>query len=156
MRWSGGHVPALAVAWLIRLLGAAPLASLLVIAAGNHDIWLHLARYVLPTALVQTALLLAGVAALAVLIGVGTAWTVATLEFPGRRLVAAVLPLPLAVPTYIAAYIYVDLLDALGPVQSTLRALTGWRSPADYWFPQVRSLGGAVFVFGLVLYPYVY
>ena len=46
------------------------------------------------------------------------------------------------------AYVYVDILDALGPVQSVLRAIFGWRSAADYWFPDVRSLGGAVFVIG--------
>ena len=66
------------------------------------------------------------------------------------------LPLPLAIPTYIVAYIYVDLLDTLGPVQGALRALFGWTSPSQYWFPDVRSLGGAIFVMGVVLYPYVY
>ena len=54
------------------------------------------------------------------------------------------------------AYVYVDILDALGPVQSALRAIFGWRSAADYWFPNIRSLGGAIFVIGFVLYPYVY
>ena len=54
------------------------------------------------------------------------------------------------------AYVYVDILDALGPVQSALRAIFGWRSAADYWFPNVRSLGGAILLFGFVLYPYVY
>ena len=66
------------------------------------------------------------------------------------------LALPLAIPTYIVAYIYVDLLDSYGPVQSALRAAFGWKSAADYWFPSVRSLGGAILLMGLVLYPYVY
>src|SRR3977135_629917 len=104
----------------------------------------------------QTALLLAGVAAITTIVGAGTAWTVTTFEFPGRDTLTWLLPLPLAIPTYIVAYVYVDILDALGPVQSALRAIFGWRSAADYWFPNVRSLGGAVFVIGFVLYPYVY
>ena len=110
----------------------------------------------LPTALVDTALLLAGVSAIAAVAGVGAAWLVSAYQFPGRDLLVWLLPLPLAFPTYIVAYVYVDLLDALGPVQSALRSVMGWRSPADYWFPDVRSLGGAIFVVGVVLYPYVY
>jgi iron(III) transport system permease protein len=110
----------------------------------------------MPGALMQTALLLAGVAAVTIVAGVGAAWLVTTFEFPGRTALTWLLPLPLAIPTYIVAYVYVDLLDAFGPVQSALRAIFGWRSAADYWFPNVRSLGGAIFVIGFVLYPYVY
>ena len=64
--------------------------------------------------------------------------------------------LPLAVPTYIVAYVYVELLEPLGPVQSGLRAVFGWRSRADYWFPEIRSMPGAILLLGFVLYPYVY
>ncbi|MGH6771177.1 MAG: ABC transporter permease [Xanthobacteraceae bacterium] len=139
------------------LLAAAPLASLIVIAAGQTgDLWAHLARNVLPFALLQTLLLLAGVAAVTVVLGVGAAWTVTTFDFPGRRTLIWLLPLPLAIPTYIVAYVYVDLFDAFGPVQSALRAVFGFRTAADYWFPQVRSLGGAILLMGFVLYPYVY
>jgi iron(III) transport system permease protein len=138
-------------------LAVAPLATLIVIAWGQTgDLWLHLIRYVIPVALVHTVLLLAGVAAVTVVIGVGTAWVVTTFQFPGRNALTWMLALPLAIPTYIAAYIYVDLLDAAGPVQSTLRAVFGWRTAAEYWFPSVRSLGGAILLMGLVLYPYVY
>jgi iron(III) transport system permease protein len=66
------------------------------------------------------------------------------------------LPLPLAIPTYIVAYVYADFLDPFGPAQSAVRAVFGFQSAADYWFPDVRSIGGAVFVIGVVLYPYVY
>src|SRR6185503_10263692 len=114
---------------------------------------LHLAVYVLPAALADTVLLLAGVAAIAAVAGVGSAWIVTTFQFPGRDLLIWLLPLPLAVPTYIVAYIYVDLFDSLGPLQSMLQAAFGWRSRAEYWFPEIRSLGGAVFVMGFVLYP---
>ena len=138
-------------------MAVAPLLSLVVLAFGDTgDLWVHLARYVIPPALVQTALLLAGVAALTIVVGTGTAWTVTTFTFPGRDALTWLLPLPLAIPTYIVAYVYVDILDALGPVQSTLRAIFGWRSAADYHFPNIRSLGGAILLFSFVLYPYVY
>src|SRR5262249_21067453 len=100
--------------------------------------------------------LLSAAAVVTSFIGAGTAWLVTTFEFPSRTALTWLLPLPLAIPTYIVAYVYADILDALGPVQSALRAIFGWRSAADYWFPNVRSLGGAIFVIGFVLYPYVY
>jgi len=146
-----------AVAIVAALLALAPLASLIVLAfADTGDLWIHLARYVLPFALMQTALLLGGVAAVTIVVGVGTAWAVTMFEFPGRRVLTWLLPLPLAIPTYIVAYIYADFLGPFGLLQSALRAITGWRSAADYWFPNVRSLGGAIVVIGFVLYPYVY
>ena len=107
-------------------------------------------------AALNTLLLLAGVAVIAAVAGVGTAWIVTAYEFPGRSAFVWLLPLPLAFPTYIVAYVYVDILDGFGPVQTALRALFGFQSAADYWFPNVRSLGGAIFVMGFVLYPYVY
>jgi len=143
----GPAVPAAAgaIAVAAGLLAIAPLVSLVIIALGETgDLWTHLARHVIPAALVETALLLAGVAVVTIAVGVGTAWTVATFAFPGRDTLAWLLALPLAIPTYIVAYVYVDLLDALGPVQSALRTIFGWPSAADYWFPNVRSLGGAV------------
>jgi len=146
-----------AAALAAALLALMPLLGLVAIAFGETgDLWSHLARHVIPAALAQTALLLAGVAAVTIVLGTGTAWIVSTFDFPGRAALAWMLPLPLAIPTYIVAYIYVDLLDVLGPLQSALRALFGWRSAADYWFPNIRSLGGAIFLFGVVLYPYVY
>ena len=76
------------------------------------------------------------------LVGIGTAWLVTAYRFPGRDILAMALILPLAVPTYIVAYVYVELLEPLGPVQSGLRAVFGWRSRADYWFPEIRSMPG--------------
>jgi iron(III) transport system permease protein len=141
----------------VSLLVLAPLASLLRTALeGDAEIWPHLAAYVLPSATLNTVLLLAGVAAIAAVAGVGTAWIVTAYQFPGRNLLVWLLPLPLAFPTYIVAYVYVDMLDSFGPVQRALRAIFGYASAADYWFPNIRSLGGAIFVMGIVLYPYVY
>jgi len=145
------------IALAVGLLAIAPLVSLIAIAFGDTgDLWTHLSRYVIPTALGRTALLLAGVAAVTIIVGAGTAWIVTTFAFPGRDALTWLLPLPLAIPTYIVAYVYVDILDAGGPMQAALRAIFGWRFAADYWFPNVRSLTGAILLFGFVLYPYVY
>jgi len=111
---------------------------------------------VLPDALTQTVLLLAGVAIVAGVVGTGCAWLVSAYAFPGRRLLDVALLLPLAVPTYIVAFAYLDLMHPLGPVQSGLRALLGLSGPGDLRLPDIRSLPACVLLLGLVLYPYVY
>ncbi len=121
----------------------------------SGETWAHLRATVLPDYLANTALLMLGVGVLAGVIGVGTAWVVATKEFPGRRWLTWALALPLAAPAYVIAYVYTDLLEYAGPVQSALREVTGWQA-GDYSFPPVRSLGGATVMLALVLYPYVY
>lgn len=141
----------------VATLELGPLISLVEIALrGDEDVWPHLAAYVLPQALTDTLLLLAGVAAITTVVGVGTAWTITTCEYPARTVLMWLLPLPLAIPTYIVAYVYVDIFDALGPLQTLLRAIFSFSSAADYSFPNIRSLGGAVVVMSFVLYPYVY
>jgi iron(III) transport system permease protein len=135
----------------------APVASLVAIAArGSGDLWPHLAAYVLPSAVRETGLLLAGVGVLVVVLGVGTAWLVATCRFPGRGFFDWALLLPLAVPTYIVAYAYLDILHPLGPIQSSLRALLGIANPRDFSLPDIRSIWGASVLLGFVLYPYAY
>jgi len=156
LAWPSAGLAVFASAAAVAALVALPLAGLARLAAlGDADIWPHLAAYVLPTASMQTLLLLTGVAIMTGVVGIGTAWLVTMFRFPGRDVLVWLLPLPLAIPTYISAYVYVDILDTAGPLQSALRALTGWTA-TDYWFPPIRSLGGAIFVMGLVLYPYVY
>nr|WP_288900643.1 iron ABC transporter permease [uncultured Sneathiella sp.] len=120
-----------------------------------QDIWAHLASTVLPVYLYNTVLLALGVAAMVLVIGVGAAWLVTMCEFPGRRIFSWALFLPLAMPAYIIAYTYTGMFDFAGPIQTMLRDSFGW-SRADYWFPAIRSLGGAIVMLGLVLYPYVY
>ncbi len=93
---------------------------------------------------------------MSLLIGTGTAWLVTMYRFPGRRYFQWLLLLPLAIPTYIIAYTYLEMLDYSGMVQTALRGLFGWRNARDYWFPDIRSLGGAILVMSAVLYPYVY
>jgi len=135
----------------------APLASLLRIASqGEATLWAQLIADVLPAALLDTGLLLGGVALLTGIAGIGTAWLVTAHRFPGRDALVWLLPLPLAVPTYITAYIYVEMFDAGGALQMGLRSLMGWTSRADYWFPEIRSVPGCILVMSAVLYPYVY
>lgn len=142
---------------LIAALMLAPLLSLLLIGMQESGgLWPHLMAYVLPEAVKQTLLLLLGVGVLVCGIGLGAAWLVTAYRFPGRGLLEWALLLPLAVPTYVAAYAYMDILHPLGPVQSSLRALLGLSSPRDLQLPDIRSLWGCVLLLGLVLYSYVY
>lgn len=122
----------------------------------TENIWPHLLETVLPGYVATTLQLMAGVALGTVLIGVGTAWLVTMCAFPGRRILEWALVLPLAMPAYVVAYVYTDILEFAGPVQRSLRLLFGWQSPRDYWFPEIRSLGGAILVMTMTLYPYVY
>lgn len=134
-----------------------PIVAILAIAASPADnAWPHLARTVLPEALAATFWLAAGTGALTLVVGTGAAWLVTMYRFPGRALLDRLLVIPLAMPTYIVAYCYADLLDYAGPVQTALRGFFGWTSVKDYWFPDIRSLGGAILVLASVLYPYVY
>ena len=110
----------------------------------------------LPIALRDTGLLMASVGLVAGTLGLVAAWLVTHYDFPGRRMFEWALMLPLAIPTYLAAYCFTELLDFTGPVQGVVRSLTGATVASDYWFPQIRSFPGAVLVLSLVLYPYVY
>lgn len=149
--------PWLPASLLVAVLVLLPLLSLAWTAAqGSAGLWSHLAAHVLPVAARNTLALLAGVGVLVVAIGAGAAWLVTAYDFPGRRVLAWALLLPLAVPTYIIAFAYLDLLHPLGPVQGALRALLGIDSPRDFRLPDIRSLAGCILLLGFVLYPYVY
>ena len=135
----------------------APFASLAAAACqGSAELWTHLIGYVLLPAFVDTAVLLVGVAAMTVTLGAGLAWLVTAFDFPGRRLLDGCLLLPLAVPTYIVAYVYLDVLHAVGPVQETLRWMLGYEGPREFRLPDIRSMAGCIGMLGFVLYPYVY
>lgn len=123
---------------------------------GSTGLWPHLFAYVLPPALGQTAMLLLGVGVLVTVIGTSTAWLVTAYDFPGRRQLEWALLLPLAVPTYIIAYAYLDILHPLGVVQGAIRALLGYSSPREFRLPDIRSMAGCIVLLGFVLYPYVY
>lgn len=170
MRFRSQAIGPLAASWTGRSgrtwLLAALLAGLVVVFPvlgllfeafkGSAGLWAHLLSTILPVALVDTSILLAGVGCLAALIGTTTAWLVTAYAFPGRRLLEWALLLPLAVPTYIIAYAYLDILHPIGSVQGAIRWVLGYESPRQFRLPDIRSMAGCIVLFGFVLYPYVY
>ncbi|MGL5114088.1 MAG: ABC transporter permease, partial [Beijerinckiaceae bacterium] len=137
------------------LLALAPVAALVDLAVRYGEAERVLFPTLLP-ALRDTGLLLSGVVCLTTLLGVGCGWLVARYEFPGRKALAWALVLPFATPTYIAAYCYIEFFDFFGPVQTALRQLTGVTQARQYWFPEFRTMNGAILIMSIVLYPYVY
>lgn len=117
---------------------------------GQH--WQHLREHVLTELITNTVLLLLGVAALSWLLGVSLAWLLSQFEFFGATLLRGLVILPLALPAYVSAFVYVGLLDYSGPLRRWLRAVFG----SDAWIPEIRSLTGAIVLFALALFPYVY
>ena len=141
----------------LALLFALPFFSLIVTAASaDENVWGHLISTVMPGYLKNTFLLMLGVGSGTLLLGVSTSWLISMTEFPGRRMLEWGLLLPLAFPGYIIAMVYVELLEYSGPVQAQIRLWFGWNNFQDYWFPPIASVGGAITMLSLVLYPYVY
>ena len=148
--WSAGTVT-LAVLMMVPLLTVVGMAI-----SPSVSIWRHLAETVLWDYISTTLTLMIGVGTGVTVIGASTAWLVTMCRFPGRNIFNWALLLPLAVPAYILAFVITDQLEYAGTVQTALRTFFGWQSSQDYWFPEIRSLGSAIFVMTLVLYPYVY
>jgi iron(III) transport system permease protein len=135
---------------------AAPLVAVLVAAAVPAGaVWQHIAHTTLPEMLTNSALLVLLVGLMVASAGALSAWLVTACHFPGRGVLEVALLLPMAMPAYVCGYAYTWLLDVAGPVQTTFRDVTGLRW-GQYWFPEVRSLGGAAVMLAMVLYPYVY
>ncbi len=149
--------PLLISAVLAAAIAAMPVIAVVWIAlSGGTDNLQHILQTVLPRATLRTLSLIGFTALLSCLFGIVTAWLVTAFRFPLRRLLSVALVLPLAIPSYIGAYTFVEFLDFTGPVQTLYRSLFGFQSARDYWFPDIRSLGGAVLIMSSVLYPYVY
>ena len=143
--------------YAIAVLAMLPLGALIYQASGDsQDVWPHLISFVLPSSIVTTLVLLAGVAAGTFAVGSVTAWLTSRYTFPLSGIFQWALVLPLATPTYVAAYTWVEFSDFTGPVQQLVRDIGGYRNSTEYWFPELRSTGGAVFLLSMVLFPYVY
>jgi len=147
--------------WTVLVMAIAFLLSTPVISVlsniftNSGEVWKHLAETVLWKYITNSFWLMIGVGCGVLMIGVGTAWLVTLCRFKSSRFFEWALLLPLAAPAYVLAYTYTEFLDYSGPVQTALRNLFGW-GYGDYWFPNVRSLWGAIAMLSLVLYPYVY
>lgn len=140
---------------VICVLVATPILAVALHGLARTELIAHLANTVLPDYVINTALLALGVMIGTGVIGVGTAWLVTMCRFPGRRVLEWALVLPLAAPAYVLAYTYTNFLEHAGPVQELLRH-TFDLGPRAYWFPEVRSLGGAIVMLTATLFPYVY
>jgi iron(III) transport system permease protein len=152
----GGRIAWPLLCWVITLALSVPVLSILwSITEDSEGVWQHLAETVLGGYIRNTLILSVGVGIGTMVIGVSSAWLVTSCSFPFVRILRWALLLPLAIPTYLSAYALTDLLQFSGPVQSWMREVTGW-TRHDYWFPEVRSLPGAIGILTLGLYPYVY
>lgn len=145
---------------LLAVLVAVPVALPLVVVVGallypTTSVWSHLAETVLLTYILNTLGLMVLVTILAASIGIGAAWLTAHYRFVGSDWLSVGLMLPLAAPAYVVGYVYADLLDVTGPLQTFVRDWAGLQL-GDYYFPAIRSLPGASLVIALVLYPYIY
>ncbi len=151
--FDGWSLGALIVAALVLL----PLLSVAIMALmPSSSDWGHLWATTMPRYLGNSLTLMAAVGLCSVVIGTGTAWLVVFRSFPGRSFLQYALMMPLAIPSYIAAYALVDFLEYAGPLQTGLRAMFGWETARDYMFPEIRSKWAAITVMSLSLYPYVY
>ena len=151
------HSFLLIFALVVAAFAGLPVASvgLNLLVGGTSETWSHLVATVLGDYVANSLWLCLGVGLGVGTVGVATAWLTAMHDFPGRRIFEWALVLPLAMPAYVLAYVYTDFLQFVGPVQSALREAFGWNY-GDYWFPEVRTLPGAMLMFVCVLYPYVY
>ena len=134
-----------------------PIASLIFISFGDSDgLWSHLFQNVLYKYVTTTISLMIGVLLLALSFGITTAWIITNYTFPFKKYLDLILILPAACPAYLVAYAYTDFFEYAGPIQVFLRNMMGWSSASDYYFPEIRSTAGAIFVLASVLYPYIY
>ncbi|MDQ0319215.1 iron(III) transport system permease protein [Pararhizobium capsulatum DSM 1112] len=154
---AGGHPGLAAAAVLACTIVLVPVVAIiwLAISGGGSD-WPHLMANVIPRATIRTLSLVAMTGTATCITGIITAWLIASCDFPARRFFSAALVLPLAIPAYLSAYAFGELFTFTGPIQSLLRFFIGFKTSRDYWFPDIRSLGGAVLVLSSVLYPYIY
>ncbi|WP_415227106.1 ABC transporter permease [Psychromonas sp.] len=144
--------------WAVTALLIMPIMALFISAFNVDDTgsFKHLLDTVLLTYSINTLLLILGVMSLTFIFAMPVAWFVACCEFPSRTVLQWALMLPLAIPPYIVAIVYTDLFDFSGPVQRFLRGLMGWQAYSDYYFPDIRTLAGAILILSLSLYPYLY
>jgi len=140
----------------LSLLLVLPILAIFYLSFGDSgDLFEHLISTVMPTYIYNTGVLVFGVLTFALLLGVPSAWLMAMCRLPGEKILQWALVLPLAMPGYVVGYIFTDWFDYAGPIQVFLRSLTGWQA-GEYWFPDIRSVSGAIIVLALVFYPYVY
>ncbi len=144
------------ISGIIALLVSIPILSVLTsFFIPSGDIWQHLVDTVLGDYITNSFLLIIGVTIGTVLTGVSLAWIITMCSFPGQKYFEWAAVLPFSIPAYLMAYIYTDYLGVTGSLQTDLRAFMGWEV-GDYFFPQIRSVWGAILIMVLAFYPYIY
>ncbi len=141
--------------FLVSILFVCPILSLISILfteSANSE-WVISTLF--PEYILSTLILMIGVGGISFIFGVIPAWLTTFFSFPGSKIFEIALFFPISIPGYIVAFVYVNTLEFSGPVQSLLRDILDW-SKGDYWFPEIKSLGGGILVMGFSLYPYVY
>ena len=152
---SSSYLKLLCIAIIFLLLS--PIISIIFSSFENtFSLWEHLFQTRLKFYLYNTFILMLGVGFTTFFIGVSLAWLICKYDFFMRNVIEWALLLPLALPSYIVAYCYTDFFEYSGFLQTSIRELFNFDSPNDYFFPEIRSLGGAIFVISFVLYPYIY
>ncbi len=143
--------------FVLAFILVSPVLALIILSFGDSEgLWPHLVRSVLGKYISTTLLLMIGVGCVSLLLGIACAWIIAAYRFRFSNWLDFIILLPIACPAYLVAYAYTDFFEYAGPVQGALREFMGWQSARDYFFPEIRSLGGAIFVLSSVLYPYIY
>ncbi len=134
-----------------------PIFAIFLLAISHSSpIFTHLIDTVLWTYIKNSLILVIGVCSLAILWGIPAAWLIDRYEFFGHKIFSWALLLPLAIPSYLTAYIYSTLFDFAGPIQIYIRDYFGFKSSQDYWFFDIQSIEGAIFVMSLAFFPYIY
>ena len=142
-------------------LSALGLAGIVVVPIGvilysvfqpEREILQHLLDTVLPTLLLNTLYLSSGVLVCTALLGVSLGWLTGACSFPGRRFFSWALTLPMAIPAYVMAFIFIGVMDFTGPVQTAMRTIPGFERSMF----EVRSTPFVIAVISMTLYPYVY
>ena len=145
------------ISYILIILLLTPIVMLILSSFQNNiDTWLHLFDTKLSIYFYNTLSLILGVGILSITIGVSCAWILAKYKFFLSNIVEWALLLPAAIPAYIVAYCYTDFLEYGGIIQTALREIFNWQSAKEYFFPEIRSMTGAILILSFALYPYIY
>ena len=120
----------------------------------DYQIWKHINDYLIKSYVVNSVLLVIGVAILTTIIGVSSAWWITFYDIPFKNILSILLVLPIAIPPYAMAYCYADITDKGGIINYLFEFLNV--DNLFFFIPSARSLPGAIFVLSLTLFPYVF
>ena len=121
----------------------------------STELWGHLSDNLLIDYLLNTGMIVICVALLTLVIGVSCAWLVTNFTFPGISIFKWLLVMPIAIPTYVSAYIYAGLFEPSGMIFDSVENYMGLGKEL-YDAIELRNIYGVIFILSICLYPYVY